>query len=285
MNTSSATEISPSDILLHSRTNSLKQTLFDSDFICLASHSPAETNLLLSAASNLLAHIYRLRTHAPDVELQKLHDSLLQEIKIFETSTRHNGYTTELMLIARYILCATLDETIVTSPWISNLGDWQDLKLLTTFQNDQFGVDRFFLILDKLCEDPGFYIDSLELIYICLRLGFKGHYYFQENGYDQLITITDKLYHCINTYRGEPPFHLSPHASSDYQPLLTHASPPKRPQLIKTLLITLSVMLLVYLIYCSLIIIVSWPFYQSIANFASMHNSYSTLNLKGQVNE
>lgn len=158
-------------------------------------------NPLITAAAALLALFSELRALPLIQDSHTLYEELVHEIKAFESLTQTQGYRSETILIARYILCSALDEMITASAW-GEQGHWHKHKLLNTFHNEDWGGERFFLILDRLSADPALHIDVLELIYICLNLGYMGKYQMIENGKIQLEEIMEKLYQRIRWQRG-----------------------------------------------------------------------------------
>jgi type VI secretion system protein ImpK len=159
-------------------------------------------NPLISSASALLLCIANLYNQKTQLSAHDLHQTLIHETKAFETQAQTLGYRTETILIARYILCSTLDEKINLDNWgEENL--WYQYRLLSYFHDEDSGGERFFLILERLCNEPSVHIDLLELIYLCLNLGFMGKYQHIENGRFELDKILEKLYQCIRWQRGE----------------------------------------------------------------------------------
>lgn len=159
-------------------------------------------NPLLTAATALFAYIDKLRTQTHCDDTAELYVELQHEIKAFEAQAQTLGYRSDNILVARYILCALLDETILTTSW-GQQSQWYQHKLLFHFHNEDWGGDRFFVILKRLSADPALHIDTLELAYLCLSLGFSGKYQFSDNGYVELEKITDHLYQCIRWQRGD----------------------------------------------------------------------------------
>lgn len=159
-------------------------------------------NPLAAASSTLLVLVANLRSTPSNLDSRELYLHLIHEVKAFETQAQTFGYRAETILLARYILCATLDEVILLTQW-EKQNEWHKHKLLTTFHGEDWGGERFFLILDRLSADPALHIDLLELIYLCLSLGFTGKYQTKENGKIELDEITEKLYQRIRWQRGD----------------------------------------------------------------------------------
>lgn len=158
-------------------------------------------NPLVTAASPLLSLTGKLQRCDQYEDIDALYHGLIHEIKAFEHQTLSQGYRSEVILVARYILCATLDDLILHATWNGNT-DWQKHTLLMAFQKETNGDERFFVILERLIEDPALHIDMLELIYLCLSLGFKGKYRTIDNGKELLDEIIDDLYQTIRWQKG-----------------------------------------------------------------------------------
>lgn len=159
-------------------------------------------NTLVTAAASLLTSAANLRDTTYPLGLPDLYQDLVHEIRAFETQAQMQGYRSDLILVTRYILCATLDEIILNTAW-GTMNHWQRHTLLATFHGEEWGGERFFLILERLSADVVLHLDVLELIYLCLSLGFTGKYRLLENGYTELNKVTEELYQCIRWQRGD----------------------------------------------------------------------------------
>jgi type VI secretion system protein ImpK len=194
----SVTTQSPQSKLTHLPVTSPHSGYFRSKLI----NTSSGINPLISAASALLLCIANLYNQKTTLSAHDLYQKLIHETKAFETQAQTLGYRTETILIARYILCSTLDEKIDPNNW-GEENSWYQYRLLNYFHDEDSGSERFFLILERLCNEPGTHIDLLELIYLCLNLGFMGKYQQIENGRFELDKIVEKLYQCIRWQRGE----------------------------------------------------------------------------------
>lgn len=174
-------------------------------------HSPkAGLNPLVDAASYLFTLIGELKQQTNDYrQLSQLQKELIQEIKHFQDAINHHGYNAEYILISRYILCATLDDIIANTSW-GGQGQWDSYSLLLAFNQDAQHQDKFFTILERALKEPPLYIDLMELIYICLSMGYKGQYRSTEHSQYQLEQITNNLYKHIRSHRGSFSKTLSP---------------------------------------------------------------------------
>ena len=87
---------------------------------------------------------------------------------------------------------------------------WPQRTLLSVFHNETSGGEKFFLILDRMKEQPAENLYILELMYIILSLGFEGKYRVIHRGRDMIEQMRDDLFSTIRRQRGEYERSLSP---------------------------------------------------------------------------
>ena len=167
-------------------------------------------NSLVAAASDLLSEVVRLKHSSNREDMLVLNERLTSGLKLFEVSALHNGAESSQVMAARYVLCTVADEAVVTTPW-GNESEWSQMSLLSSFHNETFGGEKFFQLLDRLSKNPAKHLPMLELMYLCLSLGFEGKYRVQARGMLELDGIRDALYRQIRQLRGDVPRELSPH--------------------------------------------------------------------------
>lgn len=170
----------------------------------------SDVNPLLSAATPLLSLATQLRNSASHPDPNGLFAHVSQEITNFEAAARHGGARPEGVLASRYVLCTFLDEIVLATPW-GNQSNWISQTLLNHFHKEGWGGEKFYLILDRLLQEPHQNINLLELLYTCLALGFEGKYRVQDGGRVEMDRIQTNLYNVIRSIRGEHEADLSPH--------------------------------------------------------------------------
>jgi type VI secretion system protein ImpK len=178
-------------------------------------------NPLLRAANPMLELALPLRQLPTHPNVEELRTQLMQMMRTFETQGRASGIDDEKLGASRYCLCTFLDEAISSTPW--GAGMWARNSLLVTFHNEASGGERFFLILQRLAQNPTGNVDVLELLYVILGLGFEGRYRLIDGGRTQLDTIRERLEQMIRTQRGAAERDLSPHwlpVKTERKPLL-----------------------------------------------------------------
>ncbi|MFJ3368518.1 type IVB secretion system protein IcmH/DotU [Pseudomonas sp. NPDC086251] len=167
-------------------------------------------NPLVAAGADLLSEVVRLKRGDTREDLHALKVRLSAALKLFDVHAQHNGAESSQVITARYLLCTVVDEAVVTTPW-GNESEWSQMSLLSSFHNETFGGEKFFQLLDRLSKNPVKHLPMLELMYLCLSLGFEGKYRVQTRGMLELDGIRDALYRQIRQLRGDVPRELSPH--------------------------------------------------------------------------
>jgi len=166
-------------------------------------------NPLVQAASALLVLAGKLRGQVAQADVDSLRRQTTQEIRAFEENAKRGGIPAEDVLAARYVLCTTIDEAVLNTPWGAQSG-WASQSLLVTFHRESFGGEKFFQILDRVASEPQRYQSLLELLYLCLALGFEGKYRVDDRGASKLADIRNDLFRRVRSMRGNPEPELSP---------------------------------------------------------------------------
>jgi type VI secretion system protein ImpK len=168
-------------------------------------------NPLVAAASPLLAAIIRIagtRGAAPNID--QLRRGMVEAVRDFEKNALATGLDTKSLRAARYALCATVDDVVLSTPWGAS-SNWAQQTLTSAFHNEVIGGDRFFEILEQMQTEIGRHSEVVELMYLCTSLGFEGRYRVVQRGTAALTELRDGVYRNIRTKRGEFERELSPH--------------------------------------------------------------------------
>lgn len=167
-------------------------------------------NALTACASPLFALISRIRNRAQHVDPDKLRQSVVAEVRAFESRALSAQIEPQTVKVARYALCATLDDVVLNTPW-GGQSNWALQSMVGTFHRETVGGDRFYDLLARLEKDPGQNIDLLEFLYTCLSLGFEGRLRVEDRGSDKHLQIRNSLARIIRGQRGAIEHDLSPH--------------------------------------------------------------------------
>lgn len=163
---------------------------------------------LVQAASALLLLTGQLRTASAAMDVGGLRRHALEEIRRFEDQARVAGVRNEIVLAARYALCAGLDEAVLSTPWGAQ-SEWAPHPLLVALHREAWGGEKFFEMLERVSADPARHLDLMELQYLILALGFTGRYQMIDRGHDRLADLQQDLYRKIRSQRGTSTGELS----------------------------------------------------------------------------
>ncbi|HEY5809809.1 MAG TPA: type IVB secretion system protein IcmH/DotU [Povalibacter sp.] len=167
-------------------------------------------NPILQAAGPLIAVASRLQSTVANADIAALRSQATQDVRQFDDRLRAAGVVPEDALVARYLVCTFFDSAVLNTPWGAQ-SDWSGQSLLVMFHKEKSGGEKFFQILDRLCAQPGRYIDLIELQYVCLALGYEGMYRIDERGASRLTELQHKLARLIRDARQIKDEELSVH--------------------------------------------------------------------------
>jgi len=165
-------------------------------------------NPLVQSASPLLLLIGSVRGTTSSMDVAGLRRHALEEIRRFEEQAHVAGIRNEIVLAARYALCAAVDEAVLSTPWGAQ-SEWSQHPLLVALHREAWGGEKFFDMLDRISSDPARHIDLMELQYLVLALGFSGKYQMRPRGHEELADLQQALYRKIRSERGHAPKDLS----------------------------------------------------------------------------
>ena len=154
----------------------------------------------LVAASDPLFNTLNTFTENPyNLTFKQLHNNLIDEIEQFQETANKHCYAQEAIVLGCYALCATVDERLTK---VSTEIHTQPISLIDTFQFDINNMEEFATLLAHLCEHAKENLALLELLYICLSLGFRD--YLLKNGLasQHLDALTNRIYEHIRYYKG-----------------------------------------------------------------------------------
>jgi len=174
-------------------------------------------NQLTAVAAPLFSLISRIRNRAQHMDPDKLRGSVVAEVRAFENRALQAGIPAQTVKIARYALCATLDDVVLNTPW-GGQSSWGLQSMVGTFHRETVGGDRFYDLLARLEKEPSTNLDVLEFIYMCLSLGFEGRLRVEQGGPDKHLQIRQGLARIIRGQRGDIERDLSPHWEGEDKP-------------------------------------------------------------------
>jgi type VI secretion system protein ImpK len=176
---------------------------------------------LVAAATPLLQLLARLRNTLNQPDPGDLRERTLGAMRHFEQHARDLGIPIEQVRPAHYALCASLDDTVLNTPWGST-GVWAAGSLVSTFHQEVRSGERFFELLGQMRQHPGRFLPVIELMYLCMALGFQGQYRLSPRGPAELDRLREETYALIVRQRQPAEPDLSPHwqgIAAPYRPM------------------------------------------------------------------
>jgi type VI secretion system protein ImpK len=138
--------------------------------------APAITvSSLTAAASPVLQLLSSLRVMRRAPDPRALRTRVQQDLQSFERQARTANVAMDLLRPAHYALCASIDDVVLNTPWGATSG-WADQTLVATLHPGAHGTDQFFDQLRHMLRTPDRFLPAIELMFLCLSLGFMGRY-------------------------------------------------------------------------------------------------------------
>lgn len=170
--------------------------------------APVSTNTLVAAAGPLLSLLERLCLSPSLPPIEQIRDNIEHEVHAFHSKLSASEYSAELIVIAHYLLCATIDELLAKS-YLRVYNSTTEFKSFTPLTRDNSEPQqRFFEIVNHLKDKPNQYLDLIELVYFFLIAGFEGEHHFKAHGRQLLDNTIEELYQIIQQYRYNKPHKL-----------------------------------------------------------------------------
>jgi len=165
---------------------------------------------LIAAAVPLLQLLARLRNTLSQPDPGDLRERAVAAVRRFESQARDTGVPLDLLRPAHYALCASIDDVVLNTPWGAT-GVWDTRSLVSTFHQEVRSGERFFDLLRQMSQTPGTFLPAIELMYLCMSLGFQGRYRLSPRGPAELDRLREETYALLVRQRADPEPELSPH--------------------------------------------------------------------------
>jgi len=168
------------------------------------------SNPLLAAAANLLILFGRLRTGMVEMQAQPLMDHVVREIEMFESNAVAQGADPLEAQVAKYALSGTADDIVQNLPG-ADPGVWLQYSMVARFFQKRDSGVGFFQEAEKAMQAPAQRFDLLELMLVCLSLGFEGQYRTLPNGALELARIRAAIYETLRRCKPRPSEDIAVH--------------------------------------------------------------------------
>ncbi|WP_005032963.1 type IVB secretion system protein IcmH/DotU [Holophaga foetida] len=131
----------------------------------------------------------------------------------FERNAANFGKSASAIQSCKYAFCALMDEIVLNSQF--EIRDaWERSPLQLRLFGEHLAGDGFFNRLESLRLEPQKNLETLEVFYTCLLLGFQGRYLLE--GEDKLGFLIARLGQEISGLRGAKP-EFAPHWQPSFQ--------------------------------------------------------------------
>ncbi|CAO3418695.1 type IVB secretion system protein IcmH/DotU [Azospirillum doebereinerae] len=175
---------------------------------------------LVAAASPVLLLATRLNEASSVPDIEGLRQRVVVALRDFQHWVTQSGLDPAIQATAHYALCALIDDIVLNSSWGSH-SSWTRQNVTSMFHKNVVGGDQFFDRLAVARQDPATYGDLLELMYLCLSLGFRGRYRVAGRQDSEHARIREDVYNILVRHRGAADRLLCPDAAAlavAYQP-------------------------------------------------------------------
>jgi type VI secretion system protein ImpK len=163
---------------------------------------------LVAAASRLIRLGNQLRRLPVAPALNPLRQLVIRELDSFVKRAQALALEPGTVQLAHYILCAFVDDCVMTTPW-GAASIWSQHSLLAAYHNDVQGGERLFQFAERMEQNPRREPRIAELLYLCLSLGFEGRMALDPRGASLLQQHRQGLHGAIMSGRAARP-ELSP---------------------------------------------------------------------------
>lgn len=156
-------------------------------------------NVLLAEANMVVSLLGQIRATAMHSDVKQLREAFVQKMRDYENRLRLQGANSKQIDIARYCLCCAIDEAVLNTEWGSQ-SVWGHNSLLSTFYANTQGGEQFYVHLDESLSEPNKHLDLLEVMYICMSLGFLGQFRVRENGIEHHRSLKNRVMDVLKSH-------------------------------------------------------------------------------------
>lgn len=166
-------------------------------------------NPLIAAAAPILMLLGHLRLMIAELEVVSLATHLGETIQEFERRMADAAVPAEDARIAKFVLCETVDDVAGNLPGFEK-NVWKQHGMLSRFFQTAHPGAGFFKALNKVLADPEPHHDLLELMQVCLSLGFEGQYRGMAREDESLPRVRRDVYDTLRYFSPRPGEEISP---------------------------------------------------------------------------
>ncbi|WP_310621187.1 type IVB secretion system protein IcmH/DotU [Flexibacterium corallicola] len=144
-------------------------------FVRLLAHYSGSKNALINISADLLGVCGTIRRLSPEEELSTTRLELTRTIIDLKYKVVQLDYPPSVAENLCLLFAIVLDEFILLREWGQDSG-WENRTLVADLFGFRDGGNRFYEITERALMQPKVLRDFLEIIYVFLKLGYRGKY-------------------------------------------------------------------------------------------------------------
>jgi len=207
------------------------------------------TNPILAAASPLFSLLERFSATETLPHIDSIKEHIDHEWKSYRSRLAGLKYTEEFVVVAEYLMSATIDELIGKTYLRIDGKPAEFISFTPSSLSDTGPEKRFFDIVTIIKNRAHQYLDLIELAYYCLICGFEGEHHLRADGRSTLDHMIHELYELIQQHRAHKPIRLF----KEPQPVIQTHQDKYHPILLKCAAFGIGVIIVLCLISQSII--------------------------------
>lgn len=148
------------------------------------------SNPLLNACAEALSLCVSVQRMSRPEDMHSFRQGLVNAITDLKQRIAGLDYPASVADKTCFLFCIVLDEFILNCDWNEECR-WENQTLLSELFGMRDGGEQFYQVVNKALSQPNLLVDMLEVIYVLLKIGFKGQYHLQ--GQKHIDTIYFKI--------------------------------------------------------------------------------------------
>jgi type VI secretion system protein ImpK len=159
-------------------------------------------NPFVQAAVQVLGLAGGIRKQTAPTNLDVLHLQCVREIRNFEERIWRAELPEEQVIAASYAVCVVIDEAVLGLPGAART-NWPARSMSATFHGERSCGEKLLRFVQLASATPHVYLSFLELVYICLSIGFQAEPPVSDDATRELLQGRYDLLRSIQHARGE----------------------------------------------------------------------------------
>ena len=202
------------------------------------------TNPILAAASPLFSLLERFSATQTLPHIDAIKENIDHEWKSYRSRLASLKYTEEFVVVAEYLMSATIDE-LIGKTYLRMDGKAAEFISFTPSSLSDAGPEKHFFDIVTIIKDRAYqYLDLIELAYYCLICGFEGEHHLRADGRNTLDNLIHELYELIQQHRVHKPIRLF----KEPQPIIQTHQDKYHPILWKSMVFGMGALIALYFI-------------------------------------